>query len=184
MMWTAWYSTLKAPEAQSRIDEFCLRVERQRCLIVKSDRTTNDAISAEIVLESLLVSLFLCINDRLRRPVGAGSTGNPAMRRRSPQVGASAEEPKSAHILLFPRIARHGGENPMAPTDENKKQPSRTAIEPDFRPLTAEERNEFMNSLSAEAKKLLAGLGSEKRSPKPAAAHSEPEKPRSVIRLL
>ncbi len=70
----------------------------------------------------------------------------------------------------------------MAPIDENNKQPGKTPLEPDFRPLSLEEQKEFMNSLSAEAKKLLADLGSNKRSP---AAASEPAKePTRVIRLL
>ena len=61
-------------------------------------------------------------------------------------------------------------EAPIAPGDSIQK---KTGVEPGefgFRPLTEQEKNEFVNSLDDKAEKILTDLAGKKNSSKPAAA--------------
>lgn len=141
---------MKAPGAERRLEEFGALVEHQRRLIEPLERSGSDIISAMIILESLLVSFFLCLNDRHRARCLPAKFLKPRVE--------AARQLKSALLIIFPRVARRGGKIPMLTIDGIKERLDNAPVVPDFRPLTEEEQKEFINSLSAESKKRLAEL--------------------------
>jgi hypothetical protein len=142
--------TMKAPGAERRLEEFSALVEHQRRLIEPLERSGNDIITAMNILESLLVSFFLCLHDRHRERSLPAKFLKPR--------AESIREKYSALLIIFPRVARRGGKIPVQTIDGIKERLDNAPVVPDFRPLTEEEQKEFMNSLSAESKKRLAEL--------------------------
>jgi len=53
-------NNVESVETHRSVNEFCKLIEEQRQLIEESDQRGYDATSAQIVLESLLISFSLC----------------------------------------------------------------------------------------------------------------------------
>jgi hypothetical protein len=183
---------MKAPEAERGVEEFSALVECQRRFIEQLERGGNDVTSAKIILDSLRVSLSLYIHNwhRVRcyvepeQPEMVLAAQTPATCTAGncepvqPKIFGSAWEPKPV-FRVVPRVALRGGENPM-PTkndfldiDGINEQQKKSGDQPghfEFRPLTEEEKIEFMNSLDAKGKKILAELMGKESSSESAAA--------------
>jgi hypothetical protein len=179
---------MKSPEAECRVEEFSALVERQRRLINQLERRGNDPTSAKIIFDSLRVSLSLYIHDRHRArccvepeqpelvlaaqtPATFTSNCEPVQ----PKTSGSAWNAKPGFGVVH-RVAFRGRETPMPKNglwkfikerltemavvpDENVQE--KTGDQPghfEFRPLTKEEKNEFMSSLDAKGRKIVAEL--------------------------
>jgi septal ring factor EnvC (AmiA/AmiB activator) len=189
---------MRDPEVKRQFGELCALVERQRLLIVRMDRNGNDVGVEKNILDSLLVSLFLCINmrnglrsdvelRRLERKLAVQAAASCTVgKSKSPQLKAWAEETKSAVVILFPRFMALGRKRlPMPIIDESNRQLVVAPSGPNFRELTQEEQQEYIDSLSDEAKKILAALMDKKGLSEPAAASiSEKRESRPALRLL
>jgi hypothetical protein len=179
---------MKSPEAECRVEEFSALVECQRRLIKQLERGGNDVTSAKIIFDSLRVSLSLYIHDRHRvrcyvepeQPelvlaAQAPATFTSNYELVQPKISGSAWDAKPVFGVVH-RVALRGGETPVPKNDlwkVIKERLAETAVVPDesvqektgdqpgrfeFRPLTEEEKNEFMNSLDAKGKRIVAEL--------------------------
>jgi hypothetical protein len=64
-------------EAERRVAECNARIERQRRVIEELKYQAHDVTSAQIVFDSLCVSLSLCLRDRFRlRELREGTAGH------------------------------------------------------------------------------------------------------------
>ena len=66
-------------EAERRVSETLASIQCQRQLIEELKRDGHDLTSARIVLDSLLVSLALCLQDRHRRHIMLNAKGAEAV---------------------------------------------------------------------------------------------------------
>jgi hypothetical protein len=94
-----------------------------------------------------------------------------------PPVALHGETPMPTDTVLkvltqldTDEIMGHRHETPAVPDDSFQKRPADQPGDFGFRPLTEEEKKEFMDSLSAKGRKLLVGLEGKKSLSKPAAA--------------
>ena len=154
--------TMKVSGAERPLEEISALVEQQRRLIGPLERSGNDITSAMTILESLLVSFFLCLHDRYPTRCLPAKYWKPG--------AVSVREQNSALLFIFPQVAHRGEKIPMLTIDAIKERLDNAPVVPNFRPLTEEEQKQFMNSLSAESRKRLVELLGKKRLLRSAAA--------------
>lgn len=168
---------MRGLEAERRVSEFNALVGCQRRLIQQLERSGKDTTSAQLVFDSLCVSLslYIYIHDRHRVRRYVESERSLATQTRS------SWEPKPGFCIV-PRIALRGGETPVSTKNEIKRHLDKAPVVPDesvqekandqlgdfgFRSLTEEEKREFLDSLGAKGKKMLAELMTNDSSSEP-----------------
>ena len=175
---------MNAQEAEYQVQEFSAQIELQGRLIEHLERNGQDVTSAKIIFDSLHVSLSLFIDEQLdarsyaapKRPEAVVAEQAPATcaagddEAVQPRTGGPIGEPTSAlviipraRLLTIPRARLGRGEMPMPAKNEINGQLDGTPVVLDariekkvreFRPLTQEEKAEFVRSMNDKSRKL------------------------------
>ena len=167
---------MNAQEAEHQVQEFSAQIELQGRLIEHLERNGQDVTSAKIIFDSLHVSLSLFIDEQLnarsyaapKRPEAVVAEQAPATCAAGddgsvqPRTGGPVGEPTSA-LVIIPRARLRRGEMPMPAKNEINGQLDGTPVVLDariekkvreFRPLTQEEKAEFVRSMNDKSRKL------------------------------
>ena len=167
---------MNAQEAEHQVQEFSAQIELQGRLIEHLERNGQDVTSAKIIFDSLHVSLSLFIDEQLnarsyaapKRPEAVVAEQAPATcaagddEAVQPRTGGPVGEPTSA-LVIIPRARLRRGEMPMPAKNEINGQLDGTPVVLDariekkvreFRPLTQEEKAEFVRSMNDKSRKL------------------------------
>ena len=176
------------PNAEDRVDELSALVNCQLQLIRSLEQSGNDLTSAKIVFDSLRVSLFLATQDLHRarchnaaQDMGDTLSGGEAKddlvvvpkRGRTRLIGAKPLMPVGEgedHIYkLGTEDSAEGLDNLMNASETELERKNGSLEHFEFRPLTDEEKKDFVKSLSAEEKRTLVGKPTKTRSGESAA---------------
>jgi len=177
---------MEISEAERRVNELTALITNQLRFIRKLEKRGKDLVSAKIVFDSLRVSLFLATQDwhRARRDGEPDQIGNDAKRaslawdsktslivvphtehRMARSTGGETVIRAQREILQFAddmgaKEIKEGLDTSIVPETmvEQKKDASERDFK--FRQLTEEEKKEFVNSLNADGKRILAQLTS------------------------
>ena len=167
---------MNAQVAEHQVQEFSAQIELQGRLIEHLERNGQDVTSAKIIFDSLHVSLSLFIDEQLnarsyaapKRPEALVAEQAPATCAAGndevvqPRTGGPVGEPISA-LVIIPRARLRRGEMPMPAKNEINGQLDGTPVVLDariekkvreFRPLTQEEKAEFVRSMNDKSRKL------------------------------
>ena len=167
---------MNAQVAEHQVQEFSAQIELQGRLIEHLERNGQDVTSAKIIFDSLHVSLSLFIDEQLnarsyaapKRPEAVVAEQAPATcaagddEAVQPRTGGPVGEPTSA-LVIIPRARLRRGEMPMSAKNEMNGQLDGTPVVLDariekkvreFRPLTQEEKAEFVRSMNDKSRKL------------------------------
>ena len=167
---------MNAQVAEHQVQEFSAQIELQGRLIEHLERNGQDVTSAKIIFDSLHVSLSLFIDEQLnarsyaapKRPEAVVAEQAPATcaagddEAVQPRTGGPVGEPTSA-LVIIPRARLRRGEMPMPAKNEINGQLDGTPVVLDariekkvreFRPLTQEEKAEFVRSMNDKSRKL------------------------------
>ena len=167
---------MNAQEAEHQVQEFSAQIELQGRLIEHLERNGQDVTSAKIIFDSLHVSLSLFIDEQLnarsyaapKRPEAVVAEQAPATcaagddEAVQPRTGGPVGERTSA-LVIIPRARLRRGEMPMPAKNEINGQLDGTPVVLDariekkvreFRPLTQEEKAEFVRSMNDKSRKL------------------------------
>ena len=167
---------MNAQVAEHQVQEFSAQIELQGRLIEHLERNGQDVTSAKIIFDSLHVSLSLFIDEQLsarsyaapKRPEAVVAEQAPATcaagddEAVQPRTGGPVGEPISA-LVIIPRARLRRGEMPMPAKNEINGQLDGTSVVLDariekkvreFRPLTQEEKAEFVRSMNDKSRKL------------------------------
>lgn len=167
---------MNAQVAEHQVQEFSAQIELQGRLIEHLERNGQDVTSAKIIFDSLHVSLSLFIDEQLnarsyaapKRPEAVVAEQAPATcaagddEAVQPRTGGPVGEPTSA-LVIIPRARLRRGEMPMPAKNEMNGQLDGTPVVLDariekkvreFRPLTQEEKAEFVRSMNDKSRKL------------------------------
>jgi len=163
---------MRISELERRVSELTALLKAQQRLIVKLEKRGGDLTSAKIVFDSLRVSLFLATQDwhRARCYVEPGIQSDFKCRLSAPDSKPSLvvvpnEKPQNY-------AARWVGRKPsdsfnltdkvntaeIVPDRGVEQSKSSSDDEFKFRPLTEEEKQEFVTSLNTDGKRILAQL--------------------------
>ena len=156
-------------DAGPNVSELSTQIQNQRQAIGQLEKAGQDATSAKIVLDSLRLSLSLAVqNWHLAKSVNSPQKSIFSI------VSGVAEANRGFSMRLGSWFAseRSSEDESVGPVD--------VAIQPslaegssetlEFRPLTEQEKKEFLDSLDAEGKQLLAELETKVRGSAQAAA--------------
>src|SRR5262249_40182835 len=165
-------------ELECRVAEFSALVKSQLRLIRQLEKRGKDLTSAKIVFDSLRLSFFLAVQDwhRTQSPCG------PAKMQTDARITLAKTESKP-RFYVVPGQALNGdlekwtGSDIAMMDEDGKRNAAQVSQAPsvvethveqagspsvetsEFRPLTEEEKSEFLSSLDAHGKALLLELG-------------------------
>jgi hypothetical protein len=177
-------------EAERRVKELTSLITNQLRLIRKLEKRGRDLTSAKIVFDSLRVSLFLATQDWHRaRCFGApdpiandanqahltwGSKTSlavvPHTERRMPRWTGKEASVKPVDELLDiadqmgTKDLKEGRDTSLVPETEVEQKNDSSKRDFGFRPLTEEEKKQFVNSLNDDGKRILAQLAGEAKA--------------------
>ena len=155
-------------EIDRRVAEFSALIKCQLRLVQQLEQRGKDSTSAKIILGSLRESFFVATQSWHR---GQCTALHPAelASRETPMI------PQHDRLNLIDKIGidgieEQGDKSPIVQETSDKRENGPPAGHFEFRPLTEEEKKEFLNSLGDRGKQILAELeGRAKPSHKPAA---------------
>lgn len=145
---------MRIPQVDRGVAEYSALIKRQLRLIRQLEKRGQELTSARIVLASLHESHFLATQNSYR---SLGVALQPA------ELTGGGTPMTTQHdcLDLIDKIGIDGIEkqddNPsVVPSGKHETDPSPAGFE--FRPLTEKEKKEFVNSLDAKGKQILAEL--------------------------
>lgn len=157
-------------EIDRRARELSALIRAQLRLIRNLEEDGKDLTSAKIVLDSLRVSLFLATRDlnRAQRPVSPhaqkDTDGTFPVCESNPELAFASKRALQCHVTELggePSL-KFGDDIVGVPnkidTKDGGEQLGAQGVHFEFRPLTNDEKNAFVNSLDAEGKRILVQL--------------------------
>jgi hypothetical protein len=163
-------------EAERRVKELTSLITNQLRLIRKLEKRGRDLTSAKIVFDSLRVSLFLATQDCRfggpdQMPNDANQThltwGSKASLAVVPHREASMK-PVDDLLDIADKMGikdlKEVRDTSLVPETEVEQKNDSSERDFGFRPLTEDEKNEFVNSLNDDGKRILAQLAGETKT--------------------
>ena len=177
---------MEVSEAERRVRELTALITNQLRFIRKLEKRGKDLTSAKIVFDSLRVSLFLATQDwhRARCYGEPDQIGNDTKRaslawesktslvvvphtehRMAKWTGGETSTRAQGEILEFAdnmsaKEIKDGLDTSIIPETKVEQKNDLSERDFEFRQLTEEEKKEFVNSLNADGKRILAQLTS------------------------
>jgi hypothetical protein len=173
-------------EAERRVKELAALITNQLRLIRKLEKRGRDLTSAKIVFDSLRVSLFLATQDWHRARCFSAPDQNganqapltwgfktslavvPHTERLMARWTGREASMQPVHDLLDiaegTKELKEGRDTSIVPETEVEQKNDSSQRDFGFRPLTEDEKKQFVNSLNDDGKRILAQLAGEAKA--------------------